>query len=508
MTICNNSSAFDGDEHYLLSNTAFLLSLSYTREYSTFISDGNDQYKKIPDLLELNFTQNDYLNFGTISKSVDYMFDPSRYLSFICRRSSKMSDKEPDQFDVLTSIGSDSKQALVAKDFNIIEKMLSSKYNIEHFEEKSLAKFYQFHNLAKIQALKKNLGNAMVLDAIASHYLEDFFASGHIKTPRSNVNNIRAIAYHGYYNLEGINVNIRNYMSKTTPGTGNDSKTTCKNDKLAQLIKSGDFSKLLESKNDRYSQQQFEGGIENIKSDTPLKFYGDSQLDVTKGQKEIIIIEVAKSIIETFETFNKGVLVGDDTYKSDYLKVGEINNELISIKFDNIEFEKIDRSNDSIYEIPLIFEASPYLLSPFAQNTSARWGCELDVGVYRKMPVFDWLYVGGAIGYDYNRDTNNRYNYSKGPMGKLMFEIKDLDIGLDLYLKLKKNKENENRFNSKPWGARLNFSRDIVVFFIGLGDEPRYKEYNHVLTLNTGVTIHDAIIPKILKYKLLNLISD
>jgi hypothetical protein len=56
-------------------------------------------------------------------------------------------------------------------------------------------------------------------------------------------------------------------------------------------------------------------------------------------------------------------------------------------------------------------------------------------------------------------------------------------------VKYKFNSENEEKFNSIPFGARLSFSRDYFSGFVGLGYERRFtsKEEN-VAVIYTGVT--------------------
>jgi hypothetical protein len=205
---------------------------------------------------------------------------------------------------------------------------------------------------------------------------------------------------------------------------------------------------------------------------------------------------VAKSIVEVFLSYkNRNIENNSSIIKYD--KVGEINKETVRIKTDELEFATIRRNDNSMYKVPLVIELTPYLLTPAAQNISAKTGLELDMGFYGKSPLFNCIFWGAAVGYDYNRDTNDYHNYSYGPMGKMMFELQNTGLGIDLYTKFKTNNERGKDFKTIPYGARINFSLDFVQLFIGIGDEPRYSRYHHVTSIYTGFTLHYAIIPDI-----------
>ncbi len=95
------------------------------------------------------------------------------------------------------------------------------------------------------------------------------------------------------------------------------------------------------------------------------------------------------------------------------------------------------------------------------------------------------------MGYDYTDDMFDANNFSHGPMVKLLFDIKNTDIGFCLYAKWKFNDEDDHEFQSVPFGARMSFSRDFFSLFFGVGNEPRYvNERENVVTVYTGLTVY------------------
>ncbi len=466
--IPGQSYSMSGEEHALISKNAFLVSLTYAKKTHLISEDEAESLKSC-------FTADDIMNYGYLSKIVDDVTDPSKLI--------KLYGPE---IDVGRGVDcSKAKKLLNAHKVPLIDKIMASKYNEDHFQGKTLTRFREHHDLAQLYAVRGNLAWALVISAFASHYLEDFFAPGHVLTPRTEVNNISARALHDILDKDGAEISI---------------KTTEKIKDYLDIIR--------EMKEINGDSEEGVKAIINLK-DNYMTIYGDGLMKNSNGQKELMIAEVAKTITAVFNAYKTQTV--SKSFDSDYvvkIKKEEKPDRLlgktyhyeeISPMFDDVAYKPIRRDYELGRLVPII-EATPYISTPLRQGVNSRWGVEADLAMYVIPRVsetsavskfFQTFLVGAALGYDYTDDMFDANNYSHGPMVKFLFDIKNTDIGFCLYAKWKFNHEDDNTFQSVPFGARVGFSRDFFSLFFGVGNEPRYvDERENVVTIYTGLTIY------------------
>jgi hypothetical protein len=91
---------------------------------------------------------------------------------------------------------------------------VASHNNIEHFQGLLLSSFKIWHEAAIESASQEDgLFEALTRSAIADHFLEDFFAPGHMITPRDGFPDIAALGWHDYYNNQGMPLTVRDWSS-------------------------------------------------------------------------------------------------------------------------------------------------------------------------------------------------------------------------------------------------------------------------------------------------------
>lgn len=466
--IPGQSHSMSGGEHELISKSAFLVSLTHAKN-TRLISENE------AELLRACFTENDNMNYGYLSKAVDDVTDPSKLIKLYGP-------------DVVVDRGVDcsrAKNLLNTRKVPLIDKIMASKYNEDHFQGKTLTKFREYHDLAQLYAIRGNLAWALVLSAFAAHYLEDFFAPGHVLTPRTEVNNISARALHDILDEGGAEISI---------------KTTEKLKDYLDIIK--------EMKEINGDSEEGVKAIYELK-DNYMTIYGDGLLKKTKGQKELMTAEVAKSITAVFKAYKTQTI--SESFDADYevqikseKKPGRLlgekyHYEEISPMFDDVAYKPIRRDYELGRLVPIV-ELTPYISTPLRQGVNSRWGVEADLAMYVIPQIgedsavskfFQTFLVGAALGYDYTDDMFDANNYSHGPVVKFLFDIKNTDIGFCLYAKWKFNNEDDHEFQSVPFGARVSFSRDFFSLFFGVGSEPRFvNEKENVATIYTGLTVY------------------
>jgi hypothetical protein len=85
----------------------------------------------------------------------------------------------------------------------------ASHVNHTHFQDELLVSLVSYHTLALSAARQKNLYGALLVNAIADHYLHDFFAPGHIISPRANQTDLVSNAMHDKANDTGADFFLR-----------------------------------------------------------------------------------------------------------------------------------------------------------------------------------------------------------------------------------------------------------------------------------------------------------
>ncbi len=456
------------EEHRLVSKSAFLVSVTYAQKNRLIDGEEAEQLKAC-------FTRNDDMNYGRLSEIVDDVTDPTKFM--------RLYGPEADAVR-----GVDCARAaamLNARKVTLINRLMASKYNEDHFQEKTLTRFREFNDLAQFYALKGNLAWAVVVSAFAAHYLEDFFAPGHVLTPRTEVNNISARALHDILDKDGAKISVK--MSPELAGYLDVIR------EMKQL--NGDTEQgvnALLTLDGRY-----------------MNTYGDGLMKNSTGQKELMIAEVAKTITAVIRayktreptTFESGYVVQIKAEKKSTALLGEFDYhyEEITPRFDDVAYKPYRRDYELGRLVPIV-ELSPYLSTPLKSGINSRWGLEADLAVYGIPRVtddsfsskfFETFLVGAALGYDYTDEIFNATNYSHGPMLKLIFDLKNTDIGFCLYAKWKFNHENDNNFQSFPFGGRVTFSRDFFALYAGLGNEPRYTtKQENIATVYIGLTLY------------------
>jgi hypothetical protein len=76
--------------------------------------------------------------------------------------------------------------------------------NADHFQDALLRNFAWWHRMALLIAAKEqNLFAALLVNAFADHFIQDFFAPGHIATPRDLYHDLPSVAMHDHYNEIG-----------------------------------------------------------------------------------------------------------------------------------------------------------------------------------------------------------------------------------------------------------------------------------------------------------------
>ena len=98
-----------------------------------------------------------------------------------------------------------------------------------HYQDAALSSFSTWHRIAwnEARARDGNLTRALIYSAYSLHFLEDFFAPGHIRTPRAKLHDAAAMNIHDRFNEKGQWFLV-NYLDQLTPFLAPNESTSLK----------------------------------------------------------------------------------------------------------------------------------------------------------------------------------------------------------------------------------------------------------------------------------------
>jgi hypothetical protein len=81
-----------------------------------------------------------------------------------------------------------------------------------HYQERALSSFWIWHRIAlqEARATRGDLTLALAYSAFSLHFLEDFLAPGHVRTPRPDLHDAAAMKIHDWFNGLGQIFKVRN----------------------------------------------------------------------------------------------------------------------------------------------------------------------------------------------------------------------------------------------------------------------------------------------------------
>ena len=133
------------------------------------------------------------VTFGDLVALVDYVTDPN---DFLYRRGFN-----PDDPNVgLNFLNEDLVRTLTTNTFQALHAAHNDR---NHFQDRALSSFWTWHRVARQVASAGDVRLALVYSAFSVHFLEDFFAPGHIRAPRSSLHDAAAMNIHDRFNKRG-----------------------------------------------------------------------------------------------------------------------------------------------------------------------------------------------------------------------------------------------------------------------------------------------------------------
>jgi len=162
------AAAFNPEEHRRVSNEAVRL-------------EKGEAAIELPNVLADLLDEKSKYSFGDVTLAVDWFTDPNDLF-------------ETDRY----------RGALDGRRRNFVLRGYAVYRNSTHFQRKALEQWSAHHEAAIEHSKQNRPGEALLREAIALHYLQDFFSAGHVVTPRAKMHSSVAGLLHDRYNERGV----------------------------------------------------------------------------------------------------------------------------------------------------------------------------------------------------------------------------------------------------------------------------------------------------------------
>ena len=183
---------FEGHEHRELSELALSIAVDLRCPASDPPDTGKcGEVRKA--WKKLTAAADDDLSYGKINQVVDYMHYPEMvFVTGPYWRTEKMLNEHVSE---LLTRNLDR--------FALFDYLSASSHNERHFQFDMMKSMDMLHRSAIGEARDGRIFHALVYNALSDHYLNDFFAPGHVTTQRENSHDMVSLAMHDWSNRAG-----------------------------------------------------------------------------------------------------------------------------------------------------------------------------------------------------------------------------------------------------------------------------------------------------------------
>jgi hypothetical protein len=159
--------------------------------------------------------------------------------------------------------------------------------NDGHFQDKAIFRHLIWHRSAMDAARAGQLASALIFEAYADHFLEDFFAPGHIVTPRSSTGDMASLEMHDKYNRRALGFVVDEKSAAT----------------LLDMIKSIPDRELpIAGATLTLSEASLRALEDQLAKGLPISLKGDGTLKERGIETAFISVVVARSISDVLES--------------------------------------------------------------------------------------------------------------------------------------------------------------------------------------------------------------
>jgi hypothetical protein len=342
--LASTAAAFDFEEHKYLSNVALRIALRdpavsqlacdiATPQASAECAEGGE-------------------SFGDLVGLADYVVDPNRFFT----GTNTMKDPPWPQLKKIKG--------------NVFRWAQASHSNENHFQNLALIAHYNNHQMAVGEARRADWTRALLFEAYALHFIEDFLSPGHVATKRSGLPDFVAVGLHDRFGAKGLDFvlakNPRLFDLATKIGSGEWPVDFRSQSKSQFKLEKKDFA-LLAAKVDPNATEQ----------DRTLRLHGDSTLRDNRVQAAFITLLAVRSLLETL------VLIPEENAFRDY----QWSTNSVRILYGEYKIRWRTLTWYKPGEILIFGHENAYVPGRRGEEPEGRWGLLAETLVFSLPPV-------------------------------------------------------------------------------------------------------------------------
>ncbi|MBI3530432.1 MAG: hypothetical protein HY067_21005 [Betaproteobacteria bacterium] len=411
-------------------------------------------------------------SYGDLVKLVDYMNYPHQLLE---SPAAQMTTGIPKDFKQLNQrLIEDGHKNLT---FGMARAATNNEY---HFQAGLFNLLIRLHSEAIDLSSRNELFAALVTNALADHFLHDFFAPGHITTSRENSHDAVALGMHDTVNRLGAQFEISQNQAKWKDGLEPILDFIRDNHRIIR----GNYD--LSLGNTRYTEDEIASAIASLEKDHKrLKVVGDDLLQTNARQQLFILLVEIRALL--------------DILNADYQTNGDLSpgrnslDEYVWTEYDDYRPDIKPRAGipygEYDIDVRLLSRASNILIvaiggeAPISELSSSRLLLNAEIVPLaligeseflrahtinkptQQCHVFSFCNIGPAIGITFINDT--RFS-ALGPSLRIIKAFPKIDTQVSIYYQLLKYDFQMSERKSS-YGVRFDTGFSLYTAFIALG---------------------------------------
>lgn len=293
MLMADHGRAFDSDEHMLMGNAAIVGAIGYLKA----TGNGSSPGLKTAMLLEKQY--------GAINKCVDFFLYPEKILAFAIKHGDDNASPTivPDEYHRIPE------QLIKSCNNPNFSYLQATHNNHAHFQQDLIVSLRLYHATAiGLAQSEENLYGALIVNAIADHYLQDLFAPGHLVTARDSLTDLPATAQHDLANRMGA------IFRPDARDLGEVLDFLCGISPRKLETRDGTEACVVDENNRPAFQffkpiQEMSKRIADIRMQKPILFRGDGELNQESQQTQrlfLLAVQI-RSILDVIEAADKTI---------------------------------------------------------------------------------------------------------------------------------------------------------------------------------------------------------
>jgi len=434
--------AFEGKEHSQIGNAGFLLALDALGELEGIKDPCIRLMRTINTASNFLSTNPGSPSYGELVCSVDYVMSPFEFLLEhgvgLSQTVRSWNDINPDFLKGNQGI--------------VFQKLRASHNNTAHFQDELLYMLHFYHKIAVQKAQEGELFLALLFSSFSSHYLHDFFAPGHMITPRRNLPDSVSLSWHELHNEKGADFVVSPKGLRLLPPF----LKIVEKDPAKYLLGDADF-KCLHSK---------------------VYLRGDGFLDKQPDQKLLMTLAQARMVLDVLESFLSETCIN---HFSTYEWMAPIHQRSKNLKVNKplmagieLGYYEIDKIHRSFHFTPAI---SIGMDSLHAKNDDIRYKFMIEhlVAGTPGAPNFlrDQRYeprskfnLGLTLNYTYV--TDDHYD-AKGPGSRIILAFPEIDMMFSATYSRLEFSTIIGEFNREMYSLRAEIGFSFMTGYVGFG---------------------------------------